>query len=133
MTKQDHEPNSEIIFVYSRRDAVADGYQIDVSETAREAGIRYPTFITHGVYGQFVTVPPGVDCQDERGRLWDVVWMLACAIRQPGGTSSRLSFQLSVRNSNNKEPALVSLRADCGPLDFDDPQPAITIMLPDED
>lgn len=133
MTKRDHETDSAIVFVYSRREAILDGFQSDVSETAREAGIRYPTFITHGVYCQFVAVPPGVSGQDEAGRLWDVVWMLAWAIRRTAGTSSRIPFQLCVRNSNDVEPALVTLCAVCGPLDFDDPQPAITIMLPDED
>lgn len=28
---------------------------------------------------------------------------------------------------------LVKLVATCGPLDIDDPQPAITVMMPDED
>jgi len=27
----------------------------------------------------------------------------------------------------------VKLIAQCGPLDMDDPQPAITVMMPDED
>ena len=133
MTKRDHEANSAIIFVYSRREAVSDGFQIDVSETAREAGIRYPTFLTHGVHSHFVAVPQDVNGQDEAGRLWDVVWMLAWAIRRTAGTSGRLPFQLYVQNSKDVEPALVTLCAVCGPLDFDDPQPAITIMLPDED
>ena len=133
MTKQNSEADSDIIFIYSRSEAISDGLQRPVSEVAREAGIRYPTFITQGVYDQFVTVPPGVVGQDEPGRLWDVVWMLAYAIQQTDGTSNRLSFQLYVRNSNDEEPALVTLHALCGPLDFDDPQPAITILLPGED
>jgi len=38
-----------------------------------------------------------------------------------------------VRNSNTERPRLVKLIATCGPLDIDDTQPAITVMLPDED
>ena len=70
--------------------------------------------------------------QDEAGRLWDVVWMLRFAIRkaQPGQT--RLPFALYVRN-DNRRPRLVKLIATCGALDMDDPQPAITVMMPDED
>jgi hypothetical protein len=30
-------------------------------------------------------------------------------------------------------PRLVKLIATCGPLDINDPQPAITVMMPDED
>jgi hypothetical protein len=43
-----------------------------------------------------------------------------------------LPFALEVRN-DNRAPRLVKLIATCGALDMDDPPPAITIMLPDED
>ncbi len=58
--------------------------------------------------------------------------MLRFAIRkaQPGQT--RLPFALHVRN-DNRASRLVKLAATCGPLDLDDPQPAITIGLPSED
>jgi hypothetical protein len=40
---------------------------------------------------------------------------------------------LYVRNSDTERPRLVKLVASVGPLDIDDPQPAITVMLPEED
>jgi hypothetical protein len=43
-----------------------------------------------------------------------------------------LPFALYVRN-NNRRPRLVKLIATCGPLDFDDPTPAITLAMPDDD
>ena len=133
MTQQDNESRCDIISIYTRREALADGVQKDISGIAGEAGIRYPVFITQGVYAQYVIVPLGVECQDEQGRLWDVVWMLACAIRREDADSSAFHFQLYVRNSNESEAELVTLLAVCGPRDFDDPRPAITIMLPGED
>src|SRR3990167_6425937 len=77
---------AEVISSYSRAQALEDGVLVDVSETAREAGIRYPVALTRAVWESCVTVPTRADgspvpCQDERGRLWDVVWMLAVAIR----------------------------------------------------
>jgi hypothetical protein len=42
---------------------------IDVRTTAREAGIRYPVALTVAAWGRCVTVPSGVLCQDEAGRL----------------------------------------------------------------
>jgi hypothetical protein len=121
-----------VIYTYSRSQAVADGIQVEASKVAGEAGIRFPVFLTRAVFDRFVSVPPGVTGQDEVGRLWDIVWMLRFAIRkaQPGQT--RLPFALYVRN-DNKTPRLIKLVAVCGALDIDDPQPAITIMLPDED
>jgi hypothetical protein len=121
-----------VLYTYSRSQAVADGLQVEVSKVAEEAGIRFPVFLTSAVYDSFVRVPPGVTGQDEAGRLWDVVWMLRFAIRKAQHGQARLPFALYVRN-DNKAPRLIKLVAMCGPLDIDDPRPAITIMLPDED
>jgi hypothetical protein len=59
--------------------------------------------------------------------------MLRFAIRRGTADPTRLLFELYVQNSNAGKPKPVTLAAECGPLDFDDPLPAITIMLPDED
>ncbi len=122
----------EVIYAYTRKQAIADGEQVDVSTVAAEAGIRFPVFMTRTAFDAYVTVPPNVSGQDEAGRLWDVVWMLRFAIRKAAQGHSRLPFALYVRN-DNRAPRLVKLVAMCGTLDIDDPQPAITIMLPDED
>lgn len=125
-------PFGEVIYAYSRSQAVADGEQIEVTKTAREAGIVFPVFLTRGVYDQFVAVPEGVEGQDEAGRLWDVVWCLRHAIRRASHYQSRVPLALYVRN-DNRAPKLVKLIAVCSALDMDDPQPAITVMLPRED
>jgi len=124
--------NSEIIYAYTRAQAIADGVQVEVTEPAREAGIKFPVFLTRSVFDAYVTVPEGVSGQDEAGRLWDVVWLLRFAILRSPDRCDRLPFALYVRNDNHKAK-LVKLIATCGPLDLDDPQPAITVMLPDED
>lgn len=118
------------IYAYTRKQALEDGFQIDVSETAREAGIRFPVFLNRTVFAAYVEVPAGVRAQDERGRLWDIIWMLGLAMRRSQGHT--LTFQLYVRN-DNRRPKLVHLKAQCGPRDIDDPAPAVTVMLPDED
>jgi hypothetical protein len=125
-------PFGEVIFAYTRSQAVADGEQVEVSKLAAEAGIRFPVFLTRGVYEQFVIVPEGVEGQSETGRIWDILTMLRFAIRHSRTGAGRLAVALYVRNDNHK-PRLVKLIATCGALDMDDPQPAITIMLPDED
>jgi hypothetical protein len=120
----------DLIHAYSRAEALADGVLVDVTETAREAGIKYPVALTRAVWCQYVEVPEGVECQDEAGRLWDVLWMLAVAIRQSRDPGEALSYQLYVKNDNRK-PKLVSLKAVCGP--DDDGSPCITVTLLDED
>ena len=125
-------PFGEVVYAYTRSQAVADGFQIEVTKTAQEAGIRFPVFLTRSVYDAYVTVPPVVAGQDEAGRLWDVVNLLKFAIRKAQPGQVRLPFALYVRN-DNRRPRLAKLVAMCGPLDIDDPAPAITVMLPDED
>jgi len=131
-TNPNESPFGEVIYSYTRKQAVADGVQVDVSTVAAEAGIRFPVFLTRTVFDAYVTVPPGVTGQDEAGRLWDLVWMLRFAILKAQPGQARLPFALYVRN-DNRAPRLVKLIATCGPLDMDDPQPAITAMMPDED
>jgi hypothetical protein len=124
--------NFDLVYSYTRAQAIADGFQIEVTKTAAEAGICFPVFITRGVYDQYVAVPAGVTGQNEAGRLWDVVWMLRFAIIRAKPGDSRMIFALYVRNSDT-HPALVKLIATAGAVDIDDPRPAITVMLPEED
>ena len=125
-------PFGNVIYSYTRAQAIADGVQVEVTKTAQEAGIRFPVFITRTAFDAYVTVPPDVTGQDEAGRLWDVVWMLRFAILKAQPGQARLPFALYVRN-DNRAPRLIKLIAMCGPLDMDAPEPAITIMMPDED
>ena len=123
--------DAEVIHAYTRADALRDGVLIDVSATARDAGFRWPVALTCAAWGRCVSVPPGVACQDEAGRLWDVLWMLRCAIsRQEGG--QLVQFALHVRNDNCEGiPPLVRLKGLCGP--GDQGEPVVTVLLPDED
>jgi hypothetical protein len=132
-TENTAEPFGPVIYSYTRSQAIADGLQVEVSKVAEEAGIRFPVFLTRAVFDSFVAVPAGVTGQDEAGRLWDVVWMLRFAIRKAQTGQPRLPYALYVRNSDSHPARLVKLVATCGPLDIDDPAPAITVMLPDED
>jgi hypothetical protein len=130
--RRDGSPFGEVVYAYTRSQAVADGVQVEVSKTAQEAGIRFPVFLTRAVYDAYVTVPPDVEAQDEAGRLWDILNLLRFAIRKAQPGQARLPFALYVRNDNDR-PRLIKLVAACGPLDMDDLQPAITVMMPDED
>ena len=122
----------DYIHVYSRAQAVADGVLVDVSVTAREAGIRFPVALTRAAWERCVAVPTGVVCQDEAGRLWDVLTMLRFAAGGADGGASEVRFGVHVRNDNrDRTPPLVRLKAVCGP--GDDGEPVVTVMLPDED
>ena len=121
-----------VIYAYTRAQAVADGVQVDVTKTAQEAGIKFPMFLTRAVFDNYVAVPEGVTGQDEAGRLWDVVWMTRFGIIRARPGVDRIPVAMYVRNDNHRAK-LVKLIATCSALDISDPQPAITVMMPDED
>lgn len=117
----------EVISSYTRKQALDDGQQVKAPESmCAEAGFKWPVFITREVWDNFVEVPEGVEAQDISGRMWDILWMARLAARKPGPEGPR-QFTVYVRN-NNRKPQPRTLYMDCGPMDIDDPAPAITIM-----
>jgi hypothetical protein len=71
-----------------------------------------------------------VACQDEAGRLWDVLFLLALSLRHAQGAEVR--FAVHVRDDNREgTPPLVRLKAVSGP--GDQGEPVITVMRPGED
>lgn len=125
----------DIISMYTRAQAIADGVLVDVSETAREAGFRCSVALTQAVYADCVAWreenSERQTYQDESGRLWDVLWMAAVAAREGG--SGRRPFQLYCvpRDGKSREPRLTILHIHAGP--GDNGELVITIMLPHED
>ena len=55
----------ELIFAYTRKQAIEDGVLVDITDTAKEAGLRFPTAITATAWSKYVAVPYGVTGQDE--------------------------------------------------------------------
>lgn len=124
------DPRKDIIHRYTRAEALRDGVLVDASAIAQEAGFRYGVALSRAAWEQCVSIPEGVIGQDEVGRLYDVLYLLAAALRR-GGDGTEVPFAVHVRNSNRGgTPPLVRLRAVCGP--GDDGTPCITIMLPEE-
>jgi len=135
-----------IIDVYSRKDAISDGVQVLANpKLTTESGIKFPVYLTEKVYNKYVKVPEGMDkFQNEESRLWDIFTMFKHFAR--GVDSDFIEFKVSVtlqprgdwtpnerREGPDDPQRLVTLKAVIGPMDFDDPSPAITIMMPGED
>lgn len=68
----------ELIHVYTRARAIADGVLFDVSDVAGEMGFRVPMATTAAVWSDCVTWSADDSdsqiTQDEHGRLWDLLW-----------------------------------------------------------
>ena len=126
-----------VIFAYTRAQAIEDGVLVDVSETAREAGFKIPVAVSRTVWDRLVAVPEGYrGFQDERGRLWDVLWMARHhALRASG--SDRVTMSVLVRDirkdlrDSNRPP-----RRHCPIVAIgggDQGEAVITIMFPEDD
>jgi hypothetical protein len=126
MNKMDE---NEIIYSYTRKQAIDDGVLIDVTELAKEAGFKCPVAFTSSVYERHLRVPEDVVDMDETGRLWDVLWLPRyAALQYP--EKSQVLFKLSEQKGNN-EMEIVTLKAICGP--DDEGEACLTVMLPEED
>ena len=128
---------AEVISVYTRAQAVEDGALVDVSETAREAGIKFPVAVTAAVWADCCEwteadeKKKGGYGQSERGRLWDVISMLRFAISAGGKQGDHLLYKVSrIPRPGYGAKRLVTLKAICGPGDR--PEPVITIMQSNE-
>lgn len=125
----------EVIYSYTRADAITDGELVDVSSMAKEAGFKYPVAITRAAWSETVAIGPAekVLGQSEEGRLWDVLWMAKCTAARGGGRQIKYSLLVLRATKTRKgfKHEQVELKAMCGPGDT--PDPVITIMLPNED
>ena len=140
LTKEQGEPQDlvelfgEPIHTYTRQQALDDGFLVDVSNLAREAGISFPVALTSAAWADCVEWSEADSkrqtYQDEAGRLWDVLWMLKLAARR-GGSEIRFQLYRVPRGGRGVKPRLTVLKALCGP--GDQGEPVITIMLPGED
>lgn len=46
--------DAPVVHAYTRAEAIEDGFLVDVTETAREAGFRVPVAVTRGVWAEAV-------------------------------------------------------------------------------
>ena len=135
----------KIISTYTTKEAIADGYLVRVADgESREAGIKFPVYLTRAVWDKYVEVPAGMESeQNLSGRLCDILWMFRIAAKSTPG--QLLLFKLNCRlpdkgdwEKNEKIDGdrltrTVTLKAFITAQDFDDPSPSIFIMKPDED
>jgi len=127
----------QVISVYTRAQALADGVLIDAGPMAREAGFRWPVAVTAAAWEDCVAWS---ECdsdrqthQDQSGRLWDVLFRAAYAARANAATGSELRFELYrvPRDGRSTEAELTTLKLMVSP--GDNAEPVMTILLPNED
>lgn len=122
--------NSDNVYIYTRKQAIEDGILVDVTETAKEAGINIPVALSCAVWDLYVVPSEKLENsgQSATGRLWDLLWMFRCqALRC---NSTLVYFSCLFLNENDRLDE-VKFKALCSP--GDNHEPVVTIMLPGED
>jgi hypothetical protein len=130
----------EPIHCYTRADALEDGYLVDVTETAHEAGFRYPVALTRAAWEDCVAWSDSDTSrkhwpQDQAGRLWDVLtmtryYMRGAVRRDPDADRFMLQVLRVPRTGRGVKARAVRLMAQVGP--GDNAEPVITIGFPDD-
>ena len=130
-------PFGEVIYSYTRAQAIEDGVLIDATALARDAGFKWPVALTAAAWEDCVAWSDADNqrqaYQDQTGRLWDVLFMAAYAIRTARNTDMQMPFDLQriPRDGRATKSQQLTLKLVLGP--GDDGKPVITIMLPAED
>ena len=121
-----------VVFEYSRAQAIADGVLVDVTDVARGVGFKVHTVVTATLYHGYVVPPAGLDGsfgQSAAGRLHDVLTLALFAARASKGTD-RVYFKVDFLMAPGKTET-VDIIAHIGPGDT--PAPVLTIMMPEDD
>jgi hypothetical protein len=123
--------DAEVIYSYTREQALEDGVLIDVSETAKEAGFKYPVAVTAGVWADIIE-PDAIATkhgESKSGRLWDVLWLLYVAIKMGRSAGDITTYKLIASAGGRQHIRYLKGQCSAG----DNGEPVITIMLPNED
>lgn len=122
---------SDYISIYTRSDALQDGFLIDLSLVAKEEGFLVPVAVTCEAYQKIRPREESeLSGQDLRGRLHDMFWMLRLHARQERyAETDRLAFNFLI--AENGVSRMVELVFVVHP--GDQGEPVMTIMLPHED
>lgn len=124
-----------VIHSYTRSQAIEDGVLIDITETAQESGIRYPTVITDNLYRSYIDPPANtVDLgQSEEGRLWDVLSVMRAHASRAEGDRITFPVDFVVGRMSTGSPVVktVTILEMVHPGDAG--EPVVTIMLPGDE
>jgi hypothetical protein len=125
-------PFGDLIYAYTRADALADGVLIDLSDEARQAGFKIPLAVTEAIFKDYLDPSPELiaEGQNLAGRAWDLLQILRFATAVYPDRSE-IHFKILFVLSPGCPPEPVPLKALCHP--GDDGEPVLTVLLPNED
>ena len=123
--------NRNLIFSYTRAQAIEDGVLINVTAQAKETGFKIHTVVTDNLFHTYIAPPAGLEGEGQSvsGRLHDLFMVLRTAILGKSTTDYLELDVLFLMAPARHE--LARLVAVVGP--GDEGEPVLTIMLPGDD
>ena len=123
-----------LVYAYTRAQALADGVLVDVTEEAKQFGYKVPVAVTANLFNLYVRASDGMiaEGQSTEARLRDVLMVLLFRIKQRPNTD-RIIFKVSFAMGPTRRniSRTVELTAVIGPGDM--AEPVLTIMLPEDE
>lgn len=118
----------------TRKQALEEGRQKDMTDIAKEAGLLFPVFVTDKVWDNWITPDQKSrdSGQDEEQRFKYVISRLVDSLRVHRQTSKSDTIYFNVSFTRGGELEDVILMSKVAVIDSDDPRPCITIMMPEE-
>ena len=124
MENNNHDFDQNLIFSYTRAQAIEDGVLVDISLIAREAGFKFAVAVTREVFELLSdTAQPG---QSFEGRAWDMLMILRFEIKK-STTGDIIHFAPLFNSKDHTDPRPYRLWAECH--GGDNLEPAITVMM----
>ena len=124
-----------IVYAYTRAQALADGVLVDVTEDAKQFGFKVPVAITANLLNLYVKASEGLiaEGQSTEARLRDVLMVLLYKIKQQRPNTDRITFKVKFAMGPTRRniSRTVELTAVIGP--GDEGEPVLTIMLPEDE
>ena len=93
----------DVIFSYSRVQAIADGVLVDVTPVARAADFKVPLALTAAVWARCIEVPDDARNQSELLRQWNLFWHVHHAMRRAREGAPHVTFQIETCDGSGLE------------------------------
>lgn len=119
----------ELMYSYSRIQALKDGEQIDLSleySSLCRKYYKHKVFMTRTIWDYIISLEDHQYLEDSIG---DILFMSVYGTNRKFLDNSTVKFEVLLPIDNPKPWTLIS---QCGPQDIDDPKPCITILTKEE-
>ncbi|GAB6037684.1 hypothetical protein JCM15519_22430 [Fundidesulfovibrio butyratiphilus] len=123
-------PTPNIVYSYTRANALADGVLVDITPIARNYGFKLPFAISDALYNGYVEPAENLESlgQSLAGRLHDLLTLANVSARQSMG-EDRVFFKVAfLMRPEKTETMQVVLHVGPG----DSGEPVLTLCLPED-